>query len=58
MDSNIIDAAKKAILESEYRMQQNKQDENSVATEKIDLVSQRIRVLDEKIDKILEKLKD
>ena len=55
--SDIIDAAKIAIIQNEDRKKQLIHDQNSLCSEIVDLVSKNIEVLlEEKITKVLEKI--
>ena len=58
MDSNIVKAATKAILESEHRRQQNRHDQNLTANEIVNKMSLKIKDLDAKADQILQELRE
>ena len=46
------------MLESEHRRQQNRHDQNPMATDIINKISQKINALDEKVDRILQELQE
>ena len=53
-----MEAAKTAMLESEHRRQQNRHDQNPMATDIINKISQKMNALDEKADRILQELQE
>ena len=58
LDEDIIDAAKKVIIQSENRKQQEQQENNDKTNELIVSFSDKIATLEEKMDNGLNKLED
>ena len=50
LDEGIIDAAKNAIIQSEYRKQQNQQAQNDMTSTRIDSLSQKMDSFNKKLE--------